>query len=179
MFENVNRWRIKFAVDPRFISGTTAALHFLLLTHVPTAICLCKIFHTGHIRRYLSNLNPNIQQTGRGWAARTAKRREKAEQNGTPTSRFAQERTDSSKARTKEILCINRWRNKTYDRQAVYLRFISETRSALGSCLIAGASTPIYEGKSFSGKTCPIMLRHALHEKNLERQKGVGPLVCS
>ena len=30
------------AVDKRFITGTTAALRFLLLTNVPSPVCLCK-----------------------------------------------------------------------------------------------------------------------------------------
>ena len=63
--------------------------------------------------------NPNIPRAGQGGAARTAGRRESwAAQNGTPTGRFAQERTvlltfwrmkensgRSSEALTREILC--------------------------------------------------------------------------
>ena len=38
------------ALHQRIITGTKIALRFWLLTSEPTPICLCKSFHTGHVR---------------------------------------------------------------------------------------------------------------------------------
>ena len=80
---------------------------------------------------------------------------------------------------------------------AVYPRLISGTKSALRSWLLTSVPTPICLCKPFSCKACPgiSLVRpsgetfkrrvfdafpaHALHEKGLQRQIGVGTLVSS
>ena len=114
--------------------------------------------------------NPNIPRAGRGGAARTAERRgeqSRAERDADGSVRPGKNRPSDPLANQRQTLWtslrkheriqsdVNRWRNKARGRPAVDNRFISGTRSALCSWLLAGVPTPICLLKPFSCKACP------------------------
>ena len=82
---------------------------------------------------------------------------------------------DFPEARTSEILC----KPNAGTKSPVDNRFVTGTRSALRCWLLTSGPTPFCLCEPFSCKAYPGIPGHALHEKGLQGQIGVGTLVSN
>ena len=122
--------------------------------------------------------NPNIPRASR--AGRTG-RQGGIGQDGTPTEQLPEDRRLSYPPRPRINVAwtllqkheqakyyVKRWRNTTIGWRAIYVRFMSGTRSALCSWMLTSAPSPVCLCKFFSCKACPGILEIQINYKDKE-----------